>query len=110
MNKGFERLGKDIQNIVLRLESGETRLSEILTAQHEMTRQLEDIDLGVTKLQSSSDQRIVLESLFFPELFHRLENVKNTHPKTYEWALETPEELFTKSPDWEPPSWPNLNQ
>lgn len=105
LDNGFDHLGEDIQNLVLRLESGKTRLAEILMIQHEVTRTLENINLGVAKSQHGE----VIKSLLFPEFFHRTERIETTYPNTYEWALKTPEELL-KSDYHRKPSWPNLHR
>jgi hypothetical protein len=94
---------------VLRLDSGETRLAEILMTQNEVARILEDINLRITKSQRISDHRAVLKSLFFPELLYRAEGIEATYPKTYEWALKTPEEL-SKSDHSSKTPWPSLYQ
>jgi hypothetical protein len=109
LDDGFGNLGEDIKNLIRGLESGEIRLAEILMTQHEVARRLENITRGVTNFQHTWDNRAVLASLFFPELLHRTESIETTHPKTYEWAVKTPEELSGFN-HFRTPSWPNLNQ
>jgi hypothetical protein len=108
LDDGFGNLGEDIKNLIRGLESGEIRLAEILMTQHEVARRLENITRGVTNFQHTWDNRAVLASLFFPELLHRTESIETTHPKTYEWAVKTPEELSGFN-HFRTPSWPNIN-
>jgi hypothetical protein len=72
---------------MIKLDTGETRLAAILSEQHNQTRELVVAEFDKLRLDMNSevDHKVVLQSLYFPELMSRQENVQDAYSNTFRW-------------------------
>ena len=93
-----------MQNLVLQLEDGKVQLAQIMDHNHsELVTKLNSLERHVKALEASNtiqfhdhnhlQHQTMLATLFFPQLSSREEQVAQTYPDTYMWALKSRDEL-----------------
>ncbi|KAF2137407.1 uncharacterized protein K452DRAFT_301992 [Aplosporella prunicola CBS 121167] len=114
-DQAFDNLDAKVQNIILKLEDGKTKLSQILDnhtkiitkmdSQHaEAMVKMNRLEARSGSLQASAEedhQKAVLASLFFPEITSRREQISEVYPDTYEWVFKITDRnsAYAKNPN-----------
>jgi hypothetical protein len=87
--EGFDHLTEAVQRLVIKLDSGETNLQAVIAEQYNETRELVVAEFGKLRLEMRSDvdHKMVLQSLHFPEMMSRQENVRDAYSNTSNGSL-----------------------
>ncbi|OTA68003.1 hypothetical protein K449DRAFT_317405, partial [Hypoxylon sp. EC38] len=109
--QGFEQLDKDIQLFVSKYASGYTTLvdlvkTELVSVRENTTKET----LRITQLKVDSDTQTwtrkqrdqLLQSLRFPAMNERKNNLSKSHERTFQWVFYTPEDdCHAKYTQWD---------
>ncbi|KAL3419504.1 hypothetical protein PVAG01_09726 [Phlyctema vagabunda] len=88
-DEAFDHIGKDVQNLVFKLEAGEMQLTKIIATQDIIVEKLDALNLKIGSPISNNDSQTILRSLFFPEMSTRQEIISGTYPRTYGWVFRS---------------------
>lgn len=96
-DRGFQELKDEVQKLIISVSQGANSFDTVVKAiqsEHRQTREL--IVANSRQYQQLQDEtenrKRLLQSLWFDELYNRVENIKEAHRKTFEWIFERPEQ------------------
>ena len=100
--QGFHTLDQDIRNLAMALEHGHRTFAQLLADQGQDLKK--HIDKGFEKqtqatAESQAHQQL-LESLFFPEIVSRQEQISEAFKGTYQWIFDSPSSKRTRHVRW----------
>ena len=90
--QSFHTLDHDVQQLAVALEQGHRTLAQLLANQGQELK--EHIDKGFEKqaqaIAANVAHQQLLESLFFPEIVSRQEQISEAYQGTYQWIFDPP--------------------
>ena len=87
---GFDALDENTRDIIQRLQDLNVGLPALMKSEHAATQQFIADQLSQLRsdLMIDAHYNKVLDSLFFPEMTSRFEDIEPAHRRTYEWIFE----------------------
>ena len=101
-SQDFQTLDRDVRNVVIAMEKGHRTFAQLLADQGQDLK--DHIDKGFEKqAQTTADSKAhqqLLESLFFPEIVSRQEQISEAYQGTYQWIFDPPTSERVRNMRW----------
>ena len=100
--RNFHKLDHDVRNLAVALEQGNRTFARLLADQGQDLK--EHIDKGFEKQAQAAAENVahkqLLESLFFPEIVSRQEQIPEAYQGTYQWIFDPPTSERVRNVRW----------
>ena len=101
-NQSLDTLDQDVRNLAIALEQGHRTFAQLLADQ---SQDLKDhIDKGFEKQAQTEAEHLahqqLLESLFFPEIVSRQDQISEAFQGTYQWIFDSPSDNRARNVRW----------
>ena len=100
--RNFHKLDHDVRNLAVALEQGNRTFARLLADQGQDLK--EHIDKGFEKQAQATAENVahkqLIESLFFPEIVSRQEQIPEAYQGTYQWIFDPPTSERVRNVRW----------
>ena len=100
--QSLDTLNQDVQNLVIALEQGHRTLAQLLAHQGQDLK--DHIDKAFEKQAHAEAESLahqqLLESLFFPEIVSRQDQISDAFQGTYQWIFDPPSSKRARNVRW----------
>jgi hypothetical protein len=95
---GFRDLNTTLQSLIIQLAAQKTVIRDLVQDAHQVTCDYlaKRFDQLQQQMKSDEQRRAFLDSLYFPELTSRHEQIREAHEKTFRWIFEPQGDLALK--------------
>ena len=95
---GFRDLNTTLQSLIIQLAAQKTVIRDLVQDAHQVTCDYlaKRFDQLQQQMKSDEHRRAFLDSLYFPELTSRHEQIREAHEKTFQWIFEPQGDLALK--------------
>ena len=95
---GFRHLNTTLQSLIIQLAAQKTVIRDLVQDAHQVTCDYlaKRFDQLQQQMKSDEQRRAFLDSLYFPELTSRHEQIREAHEKTLQWIFEPQGDLALK--------------